>query len=88
MHDQIAERGGPQPASNAEQVDEEVFKNVFIPRTLSEVKNYERDISVNGVTHLTVSIQKAKTLIQLNSYIKLLLELNRIYQDHNRHRVI
>uniref|UniRef100_A0A670I7F9 Serine/threonine-protein kinase RIO1 n=1 Tax=Podarcis muralis TaxID=64176 RepID=A0A670I7F9_PODMU len=30
--------------SNQDNVDEEVFKKAYIPRTLTEVKNYERDV--------------------------------------------
>ncbi|XP_043921346.1 serine/threonine-protein kinase RIO1 [Protopterus annectens] len=32
--------------SNQDKVDEEVFKNAYIPRTLNEVKNYERDVDI------------------------------------------
>ncbi|KAM3929721.1 serine/threonine-protein kinase RIO1 [Leptodactylus fuscus] len=32
--------------SNQDKVDEEVFKKAYIPRTLNEVKNYERDVDV------------------------------------------
>uniref|UniRef100_UPI00398F49ED serine/threonine-protein kinase RIO1 isoform X2 n=1 Tax=Pristiophorus japonicus TaxID=55135 RepID=UPI00398F49ED len=32
--------------SNQDKVDEEVFKNAYIPRTLNEVKHYERDIDI------------------------------------------
>ncbi|KAJ7338509.1 hypothetical protein JRQ81_012411 [Phrynocephalus forsythii] len=32
--------------SNQDNVDEEVFKKAYIPRTLTEVKNYERDVDI------------------------------------------
>ncbi|XP_067838074.1 serine/threonine-protein kinase RIO1 [Heptranchias perlo] len=32
--------------SNQDKVDEEVFKNAYIPRTLNEVKHYERDVDI------------------------------------------
>ncbi|XP_042320591.1 serine/threonine-protein kinase RIO1 [Sceloporus undulatus] len=32
--------------SNQDNVDEEVFKKAYIPRTLNEVKNYERDVDI------------------------------------------
>lgn len=32
--------------TNQDKVDEEVFKNAYIPRTLNEVKNYERDVDI------------------------------------------
>nr|XP_060630765.1 serine/threonine-protein kinase RIO1 [Anolis sagrei ordinatus]XP_060630766.1 serine/threonine-protein kinase RIO1 [Anolis sagrei ordinatus] len=32
--------------SNQDNVDEEVFKKAYIPRTLNEVKNYERDVEI------------------------------------------
>ncbi|XP_022191489.2 serine/threonine-protein kinase RIO1 [Nilaparvata lugens] len=34
-----------EPLSNQQQVEEEVFKNVYIPQTLSEVIDFERDIN-------------------------------------------
>ncbi|XP_033854306.3 serine/threonine-protein kinase RIO1 [Acipenser ruthenus] len=32
--------------SNRDKVDDEVFKNAYIPRTLTEVTNYERDVDI------------------------------------------
>ncbi|XP_072323114.1 serine/threonine-protein kinase RIO1 [Scyliorhinus torazame] len=32
--------------SNQDKVDEEVFKNAYIPRTLNEVEHYERDVDI------------------------------------------
>ncbi|XP_075224916.1 RIO kinase 1 [Lycorma delicatula] len=34
-----------EPLSNEQQVEEEVFKNIYIPQTLSEVIDFERDIN-------------------------------------------
>ncbi|KAJ3091997.1 Serine/threonine-protein kinase RIO1 [Quaeritorhiza haematococci] len=42
VHDLISNR--PQEASAASQIEEEVFKKVYIPRTLDEVADVERDI--------------------------------------------
>lgn len=40
----IAENRTVEDVSAQEKVDEEVFKNVFIPQTLEEVVHYERDV--------------------------------------------
>ncbi|XP_064409494.1 serine/threonine-protein kinase RIO1 [Latimeria chalumnae] len=41
---EIASQRTEDERSNQDKVDEEVFKNAYIPRTLTEVKNYERDV--------------------------------------------
>jgi len=46
IKEKIANR--PATLSNLEQVDEEVFKNSFIPRTLDEVIDIERDMTKAG----------------------------------------
>ncbi|KAG8442408.1 hypothetical protein GDO86_011264 [Hymenochirus boettgeri] len=41
---EIAAQRTEEERSSQDKVDEEVFKKAYIPRTLNEVKNYERDI--------------------------------------------
>ncbi|XP_075682781.1 serine/threonine-protein kinase RIO1 isoform X2 [Rhinoderma darwinii] len=41
---EIAAERTEEERSNQDQVDEEVFKKAYIPRTLNEVKNFERDV--------------------------------------------
>ncbi|XP_043842100.1 serine/threonine-protein kinase RIO1 [Dromiciops gliroides] len=43
---EIAAQRTEEQRSNQDHVDEEVFKRAYIPRTLNEVKNYERDVDV------------------------------------------
>ncbi|XP_056377081.1 serine/threonine-protein kinase RIO1 isoform X2 [Hyla sarda] len=43
---EIAGKRTEQERSNQDKVDEEVFKKAYIPRTLNEVKNFERDIDL------------------------------------------
>ncbi|KAG8571682.1 hypothetical protein GDO81_011751 [Engystomops pustulosus] len=43
---EIAAHRTEEERSNQDKVDEEVFKKAYIPRTLNEVKNYERDIDL------------------------------------------
>merc|ERR1712131_43621 len=47
----IASERTAEERSNQERVDEEVFKNAYIPRTLTEVSHYERD--VDAMTQIT-----------------------------------
>lgn len=42
----IAAERTEEERSSQDKVDEEVFKKAYIPRTLNEVKNYERDVEV------------------------------------------
>uniref|UniRef100_A0AAY3ZV58 Serine/threonine-protein kinase RIO1 n=1 Tax=Denticeps clupeoides TaxID=299321 RepID=A0AAY3ZV58_9TELE len=41
---EIASERTPEERSNQDKVDEAVFKNAYIPRTLTEVSHYERDV--------------------------------------------
>ncbi|XP_053100380.1 serine/threonine-protein kinase RIO1 [Hemicordylus capensis] len=43
---EIASERTEEERSNQDNVDEEVFKRAYIPRTLTEVKNYERDVDI------------------------------------------
>ncbi|KAM9103014.1 serine/threonine-protein kinase RIO1 [Sarcophilus harrisii] len=43
---EIAAQRTEEQRSNQDHVDEEVFKRAYIPRTLNEVKNYERDVDL------------------------------------------
>ncbi|XP_066480281.1 serine/threonine-protein kinase RIO1 [Tiliqua scincoides] len=43
---EIASESTEEERSNQDNVDEEVFKKAYIPRTLTEVKNYERDVDI------------------------------------------
>uniref|UniRef100_A0A0P6JDW3 Serine/threonine-protein kinase RIO1 n=1 Tax=Heterocephalus glaber TaxID=10181 RepID=A0A0P6JDW3_HETGA len=43
---EVASQRTKEDRSSQEHVDEEVFKRAYIPRTLSEVQNYERDVDV------------------------------------------
>ncbi|XP_044149412.1 serine/threonine-protein kinase RIO1 [Bufo gargarizans] len=43
---EIASQRTEEERSNQDKVDEEVFKKAYIPRTLNEVKNYERDVNL------------------------------------------
>nr|KAF6444970.1 RIO kinase 1 [Molossus molossus] len=43
---EIASQRTKEERSSQEHVDEEVFKRAYIPRTLKEVKNYERDMDI------------------------------------------
>ncbi|MBN3308036.1 RIOK1 kinase, partial [Amia calva] len=43
---EIASERTAEERSNQDSVDEEVFKKAYIPRTLTEVSNYERDVDV------------------------------------------
>ncbi|XP_003468904.1 serine/threonine-protein kinase RIO1 isoform X1 [Cavia porcellus] len=43
---EIASQRTKEERSSQDHVDEEVFKRAYIPRTLNEVKNYERDVDV------------------------------------------
>ncbi|XP_069816293.1 serine/threonine-protein kinase RIO1 isoform X1 [Dendropsophus ebraccatus] len=43
---EIAAQRTEEERSNQDKVDEEVFKKAYIPRTLNEVKNYERDVDL------------------------------------------
>ncbi|XP_030408221.1 serine/threonine-protein kinase RIO1 isoform X2 [Gopherus evgoodei] len=43
---EIATQRTEEERSSQDNVDEEVFKKAYIPRTLTEVKNYERDVDV------------------------------------------
>lgn len=43
---EIASQRTKEERSSQEHVDEEVFKHAYIPRTLNEVKNYERDMDI------------------------------------------
>ncbi|KAJ6664511.1 hypothetical protein lerEdw1_007168 [Lerista edwardsae] len=43
---EIASERTEEERSNQDNVDEEVFKKAYIPRTLTEVKNYERDVDI------------------------------------------
>ncbi|XP_044861551.1 serine/threonine-protein kinase RIO1 [Mauremys mutica] len=43
---EIATQRTEEERSSQDNVDEEVFKRAYIPRTLTEVKNYERDVDV------------------------------------------
>lgn len=43
---EIAVERTEEERSNQDNVDEEVFKKAYIPRTLTEVKNYERDVDI------------------------------------------
>ncbi|MBZ3885642.1 Serine/threonine-protein kinase RIO1 [Sciurus carolinensis] len=42
----VASQRTKEERSNQDHVDEEVFKRAYIPRTLNEVKNYERDVDM------------------------------------------
>ncbi|KAM9233589.1 serine/threonine-protein kinase RIO1 [Dugong dugon] len=43
---EIASQRTNEERSSQDHVDEEVFKRAYIPRTLNEVKNYERDLDI------------------------------------------
>ncbi|XP_060100179.1 serine/threonine-protein kinase RIO1 isoform X2 [Heteronotia binoei] len=43
---EIASQRTEEERSNQDNVDEEVFKKAYIPRTLTDVKNYERDVDI------------------------------------------
>ncbi|XP_010571541.1 PREDICTED: serine/threonine-protein kinase RIO1 isoform X2 [Haliaeetus leucocephalus] len=43
---EIASKRTEEERSSQDKVDEEVFKKAYIPRTLTEVKNYERDVDI------------------------------------------
>ncbi|XP_034284998.1 serine/threonine-protein kinase RIO1 [Pantherophis guttatus] len=43
---EIASERTVEEISNQNNVDEEVFRKAYIPRTLTEVKNYERDVDI------------------------------------------
>ncbi|XP_008829865.1 serine/threonine-protein kinase RIO1 [Nannospalax galili] len=43
---EIASQRTKEEKTSQDHVDEEVFKRAYIPRTLNEVKNYERDIDI------------------------------------------
>ncbi|XP_077626204.1 serine/threonine-protein kinase RIO1 isoform X3 [Crocuta crocuta] len=43
---EIASQRTKEERSNQDHVDEEVFKRAYIPRTLNDVKNYERDMDI------------------------------------------
>nr|XP_020028289.1 serine/threonine-protein kinase RIO1 [Castor canadensis] len=43
---EVASQRTNEERSSQDHVDEEVFKRAYIPRTLNEVKNYERDIDI------------------------------------------
>ncbi|NXW07589.1 RIOK1 kinase, partial [Fregetta grallaria] len=43
---EIASKRTEKERSSQDKVDEEVFKKAYIPRTLTEVKNYERDVDI------------------------------------------
>ncbi|KAM4027742.1 serine/threonine-protein kinase RIO1 [Anomaloglossus baeobatrachus] len=43
---EIAAERSEDDRSNQDKVDEEVFKKAYIPRTLNEVKNFERDVDL------------------------------------------
>ncbi|KAM4689373.1 serine/threonine-protein kinase RIO1 [Discoglossus pictus] len=43
---EIAAQRTEEERSSQDKVDEEVFKKAYIPRTLNEVKNYERDVDM------------------------------------------
>uniref|UniRef100_A0A8C0CTZ3 Serine/threonine-protein kinase RIO1 n=1 Tax=Balaenoptera musculus TaxID=9771 RepID=A0A8C0CTZ3_BALMU len=43
---EIASQRTKEEMSSQDHVDEEVFKRAYIPRTLNEVKNYERDMDI------------------------------------------
>nr|XP_009676297.1 PREDICTED: serine/threonine-protein kinase RIO1 isoform X1 [Struthio camelus australis] len=43
---EIASKRTEEERSSQDNVDEEVFKKAYIPRTLTEVKNYERDVDI------------------------------------------
>ncbi|XP_040288939.1 serine/threonine-protein kinase RIO1 [Bufo bufo] len=43
---EIASQRTEEERSNQDKVDEEVFKKAYIPRTLNQVKNYERDVNL------------------------------------------
>ncbi|XP_048204505.1 serine/threonine-protein kinase RIO1 [Perognathus longimembris pacificus] len=43
---EIASQRTKEERSNQDRVDEEVFKQAYIPRTLNEVNNYERDMDI------------------------------------------
>ncbi|XP_020865534.1 serine/threonine-protein kinase RIO1 isoform X1 [Phascolarctos cinereus] len=43
---EVAAQRTEEQRSNQDHVDEEVFKRAYIPRTLNEVKNYERDVDL------------------------------------------
>ncbi|ETE62681.1 Serine/threonine-protein kinase RIO1, partial [Ophiophagus hannah] len=43
---EIASERTVEERSNQNNVDEEVFRKAYIPRTLTEVKNYERDVDI------------------------------------------
>ncbi|XP_059879668.1 serine/threonine-protein kinase RIO1 isoform X1 [Delphinus delphis] len=43
---EIASQRTKEERSSQDHVDEEVFKRAYIPRTLNEVKNYERDVDI------------------------------------------
>ncbi|XP_066435395.1 serine/threonine-protein kinase RIO1 [Eleutherodactylus coqui] len=43
---EIAAQRTEEERSNQDKVDEEVFKKAYIPRTLNEVKNFERDVDL------------------------------------------
>ncbi|KAM9439335.1 serine/threonine-protein kinase RIO1 [Clarias gariepinus] len=45
---EIASTRTAEERSNQDKVDEEVFKNAYIPRTLNEVSHYERDVDAMG----------------------------------------
>ncbi|NWU98309.1 RIOK1 kinase, partial [Upupa epops] len=43
---EIASKRTEEERSSQDKVDEEVFKKAYIPRTLTDVKNYERDVDI------------------------------------------
>ncbi|XP_019398569.1 PREDICTED: serine/threonine-protein kinase RIO1 isoform X1 [Crocodylus porosus] len=43
---EVASQRTEEERSSQDKVDEEVFKKAYIPRTLTEVKNYERDVDI------------------------------------------
>ncbi|NXD76101.1 RIOK1 kinase, partial [Halcyon senegalensis] len=43
---EISSKRTEEERSSQDKVDEEVFKKAYIPRTLTEVKNYERDVDI------------------------------------------
>ncbi|XP_029446407.1 serine/threonine-protein kinase RIO1 [Rhinatrema bivittatum] len=70
---EIAAQRTEEERSSQDNVDEEVFKKAYIPRTLTEVKHYERDVDVMlklKEDNMAVSVQQDNILYQTVTGLK------------------
>uniref|UniRef100_A0A8B9ZGE7 Serine/threonine-protein kinase RIO1 n=1 Tax=Anas platyrhynchos TaxID=8839 RepID=A0A8B9ZGE7_ANAPL len=70
---EIASKRTEEERSSQDKVDEEVFKKAYIPRTLTDVKNYERDVDIMmklKEEDMALSVQQDNILYQTVTGLK------------------